>query len=208
MPFNEKKSSWNKCYDINVQGYIKLFSNFNFQIKKIIHISSCGLYQYDNNYHDEESAIYPNNSYSFSKFIQENLVRIFCRTKKIKFLSYRLGYVFGSNMSSQRLVIKLLKRKRKSVNYKIYNKNLNLNLIHSKEISEIILQTYKKAEGIYNVTRKKMTPLALFVDFLKEKKSNIKIKKNNFSSKKIRTEFLLKKEIDFKELVKLFENEN
>ena len=52
--------------------------------------------------------------------------------------------------------------------YKLHQNKLNL--IHSKEISKIILQTYKKAEGIYNLTRKKMTPLSLFIDYLEKKK--------------------------------------
>lgn len=208
VPKNEKKSSWNKCYDINVQGYINLLSNFNFKIKKIIYISSCGMYQHDNNYHDEKSLVFPNNSYSFSKFIQENIVRIYCSTKKIEFLSYRLGYVIGKNMYKQRLVVKLLNQKRNKINKKIYNKNLNLNLIHSKEISKIMLQTYQRAKGIYNLTRKKMTPLNLFVDCLKKKKNRIRIKINNYSSKKIREEFAITKDINFNKIIQIFENEN
>ena len=92
------------------------------------------------------SFLKPKNNYALSKFEQENLIRIYCQTNKIKFVSYRLGYVFGSNMYKRRLVSRLLDNFKKKKKIKLYNQSLNLNLIHSKDVSEIIIKTYKRAE--------------------------------------------------------------
>ena len=60
----------------------------------------------------------------------------------IKFTSYRLGYVFGDSINKKRLVYKILKKYKNGTKIKIYNKNLNLNLIHTKEISNFITKTF------------------------------------------------------------------
>ena len=179
VPLNEKKSKWKLCYKINILGYLNLLESFNFKVKKIIHTSSCAIYGETNHKKKflEKDLVYPDTSYSLSKFIQENVLRIYCEQKKIKFLSYRIGYVIGDKMNKKRLVIKLLNNLRKNKNFLIYNKNKNLNLIHTKEISKVILNTFKKAEGIYNLTRKNKTPLIYFVNLLNKKKVDYK-KKN------------------------------
>ena len=105
--------------------------------------------------------------------LNKNLIRIYCQTNKIKFVSYRLGYVFGSNMYKRRLVSRLLDNFKKKKKIKLYNQSLNLNLIHSKDVSEIIIKTYKRAEGIYNLVNKKRL-ISLLLKKISRKKNKVK----------------------------------
>ena len=76
----------------------------------------------------------------------------FCKIKKIKFLIFKFGYVFGKNMNQKRLIKRIVYSKKNINNFKIFNKNLNLNLIKNKDISNVITKSYKKLEGVYNLT--------------------------------------------------------
>ena len=71
--------------------------------------------------------------------------------KKLIFYVSRLGYVFGSGMNKKRLVKKLLYTYKKKEKIKIFNKNLT-NLIHKNDLSNIIINTFQTAKGIYNLT--------------------------------------------------------
>jgi nucleoside-diphosphate-sugar epimerase len=188
VPLNERKSSWLNCYKTNILGIVNLIKNINFPIKKIIFISSCSVYGFSNSKFDENSFLKPESFYAISKLTQENILRVFCKIKKIKFLSYRLGYVYGKNMNSKRIVKKIFDRIRKKVKINIYNKNLNLNLIHTKDISNIILSTFKKVEGIFNITNKKKITINNFILTIFKKKKIFYLK-NNYSSKKIIKKF-------------------
>ena len=204
VPLFENNSDWEKCKNINLFGIIKLLKKLK-KPKKIILASSCSLYGDITKKTDELSFLKPQNNYALSKFEQESLIRIFCQINNIKFVSYRLGYVFGSNMHKKRLVIRLLKNSRGEKKIKLFNKNLNLNLIHSKDISDIIIKTYKKAEGIYNLVNKKKTNIS---NFEKSLKSKIKLKQNNLITSKIFSEFKHIKNLNFNKSIDLFKDGN
>lgn len=188
VPFNEKKSSWVNCYKTNIFGAINLIKNINFPIKKIVFISSCSLYGSSSSSFNENSFLKPETPYSLSKFSQESIFRIFCQINKIKFVAYRLGYVYGKNMNPNRLVKRIFKKLQNKKKVKIYNRELNLNLIHTKDISNIILSTYKKAEGIFNLTNKFKITISNFLLAIYKSKKNV-FSSNNFSSNKIRSKF-------------------
>lgn len=208
VPLNEKKSKWKSCYKTNILGYLNLLNQFNFKVKKIIHASSCAIYGDEKKIKLEKNIVYPNTAYSLSKFIQENIIRIYCEQKKIKFLSYRIGYVIGDNMNKKRLVIKILNKFKKKKKILIFNKKKNLNLIHTKDIANIILKSFRKIEGIYNLTRKKKTSLTNFVNLLCKKNSNFKEQQNDFSPKKIFKSVYSLQEQKLNDTIKNFINAN
>jgi nucleoside-diphosphate-sugar epimerase len=188
VPINEKKSSWVNCYKTNILGVINLIKNLNFSIKKIVFISSCSLYGSCNSSFNENTFLKPETPYSLSKFSQESIFRIFCQLKEIKFVAYRLGYVYGKNMNPKRLVKRIFDKLQNKKRIKIYNKKYNLNLIHTKDISNIILSTYKKAEGIFNLTNKYKITINNFLLAIYKSKKNVFLS-NNFSSNKIIRKF-------------------
>tara|TARA_Y100001958_G_C21196455_1_gene523717 strand:- start:231 stop:1064 length:834 start_codon:yes stop_codon:yes gene_type:complete len=209
VPFDEKNSEWEKCKNINIFGLINLLNDIKIPIKKIILASSCSIYgSEDKKIFYESSYLSPENFYSMSKFMQEKLLQVYCDTNEIDFLCYRIGYVFGSNMNKKRLVKKILLNHKERKKIKIYNKKMNLNLIHTKDISYLIHKTYRKAKGIFNLTNSKQVSLGAYYKFLTKKESITKNKMNNFSPKKIFKKFKNLKEINLEKRIIDFANEN
>ena len=208
VPIKEEESSWFDCKKTNVSGLINLLKHIKFMPKKIILSSSCSLYGNEKKIFNENSFLDPSTGYSLSKFTQENVIRIFCKMNNIKFLSYRLGYVIGDNMKNERLVKRIwtkIKNKKKII---IYNKNKNLNLIHTRDISRMILETFKKAEGIFNLTYKKKTTLQYFYTSLSNNFVAQNNFSNNYSSNKFFSYFKKIKILQFKEAINEFKNGN
>ena len=189
VPLNENKSTWAQCKSTNVDGLISLLKNLYVPVNKIILASSCSLYDPKEELNDEESFLKPFSGYSLSKFMQENILRVYCYKKNIMFLTYRLGYVYGNKINDKRLVKKILLNYKKNKKINIYNSSLNLNLIHTKDISNLILKTFKKAEGTFNLTDKNKVTLGNFCQILKGKKVKTFKKKNNYSPKKFFNKF-------------------
>ena len=186
VPIKENEARWLDCKNTNILGLSNLLKNINFPIKKVILASSCSVYGSNKDINFDESKITtPNNYYALSKLAQENIFNVYCKKNKIKFLSYRLGYVYGKNMNNERILKKIINSLKNKNKIYLYNKKTNLNLVHTSEISEIILATYKKATGIYNLTHKYKINLKEYYNFLKHnKKIYIKIS-NNYNMKKM-----------------------
>jgi len=186
VPLKEKKSRWKECKKANIVGLIKFLKNIKIPIKKIIFISSCSVYGEDRNQkYTEDSVLYPGSNYSLSKFAQEQIFRVYCDTNNIKFLCFRLAYVFGDNMNDNRLVKKIVKNYKKKKKTKIFNKTLNLNLIHTKDIDEVVFNNYKKLEGMFNVSYKYKITLGEFYDKIYFDKKIYNKEINNYSNKKL-----------------------
>lgn len=208
VPLKEALSNWENCRKINVIGLINFLKNIKKLPKKIILASSCSVYGNDNKFKDEKTFLKPETPYSLSKLAQENILRVFCKKNNIKFLCYRLGYVIGAKINNKRLVKKILIKSRKKKNIKLYKKNLNLNLIHTRDIGERIIKSYKSGEGIYNLTNKKKTSLINFYFALINKKKIYNCENNNYSPNKFFKRFPMIKQINFASSIKYFKNEN
>jgi nucleoside-diphosphate-sugar epimerase len=208
VPIKEEKSSWQDCKKTNVLGLINLLKHIKFKPKKIILSSSCSVYGNKEKILNEKSFLDPSTGYSLSKFTQEHITRIFCKINKIKFLSYRLGYIIGDNMKNEKLVKRIWSKIKKKKKVYIYNKNKNLNLIHTKDISHMILGTFRKAEGIFNLTYPKKTTLQRFYSIIRNNKSSKNNSNNNYSSKKFFYYFKKIKILKFKEAIEKFKNAN
>jgi nucleoside-diphosphate-sugar epimerase len=206
VPLNEVNSSWEDCKRINIIGFINLIKAIQFKPKKIILASSCSLYGPDLGNKNVNSFLIPSSGYSLSKFAQENILRIFCNINNISFLSYRIGYAFGNHMNHKRLVKKILFHFRKNKKINLFNKKKNLNLIHTKDISRIVIGTFKKTKGIINLCAPYKTTLGLFYHFLKkEKKFELN---HNFNNLKQYKNYKKIKIFSFKDAIDLFKNEN
>ena len=207
VPKNERKSKWGNCRDVNILGLVNFIKQIKIPIKKIILSSSCSVYGENRfKYYNENSIAYPESYYAISKFAQENIFRVFCEKNKIDFLCYRLGYVFGKNIYNKRLVKKIiLNTKKKKI--KIFNKKLNLNLIHTTQVSDFILSTYKKAKGIYNLTFKYKTSIKDFYNYTSKNIKNFKKNYNNYSPKKLLKLLPNKKYKSFYTYIDIFKNE-
>ena len=82
---------------------------------------------------------------------------------------------------------------------------MNLNLIHSKDVSDIIIKTFKKAEGTYNLVNKKKISIS---NFKKSFENKINLKENNLISSKIFRDFKHIKNLDFNKSINLFKDGN
>tara|TARA_B110000483_G_scaffold214172_1_gene263837 strand:- start:114 stop:947 length:834 start_codon:yes stop_codon:yes gene_type:complete len=189
VPIKENKSTWKQCRFTNVIGLIRLLIHLKVPIKKIILASSCSLYGHKKNLNNEENFLKPINGYSLSKLMQENILKVFCNKNHISFLNYRLGYVYGNKMNALRLVKRLLIIHKNKKQIKIFNKNLNLNLIHTKDIANLILKSFKKAEGTFNLTDPNKITLRSYYQILMRNHLNIVREKNNYSPKKFFSKF-------------------
>ena len=185
VPHDESKPNWSKCSSSNILGLVKILKDLKIPVKKIIFISSCSVYGDNKKIKlKEENQLFPLTDYSISKFSQEKILTTFCNINKIKYLFLRLGYVFGKNMNANRLVRRIVDTKKKNKKFNIYNKNLNLNLIHTKDISNVLQKAYKSIEGVYNLTYEyKITLNDFYKKVYFDKK--VKLKKNNFLNNKI-----------------------
>lgn len=186
VPLNEQKSKWNECKNANIVGLIKLLKNIKVPIKKVIFISSCSVYGDDRiKKYKEDSPLYPESNYSLSKFAQEQIFRVYCYSNNIKFLCFRLAYVFGKNMNKERLVKKIIINFKKKKRSNLFNKNLNLNLIHTKDVDQIIFDTFKKLEGVFNISYKYKITLGNYFNKVYFNKYIYNKNINNFLNKKI-----------------------
>lgn len=186
VPLKEQKSKWLECKDANIVGLIKLLKNIKIPIKKIISISSCSVYGADRikNY-NENSTLYPESNYALSKFAQEQIFRVYCYSNNIKFLCFRLAYVFGKGINKNRLVKKIIIDFKKKKKVRLFNKSLNLNLIHTKDIDEIIFDNFKKLEGVFNISYKYKITLGDYFNKVNFDKYIYKKDINNFSNNKL-----------------------
>ena len=186
VPLKEQKSKWSECKNTNIFGLIKLLKIIKIPIKKIIFVSSCSIYGDDKiKTYQEDSPAYPATHYALSKFAQEQIFRVYCYCNNIKFLCFRLGYVFGKNMNKERLVKKIILNFNKNKKIKLFNKSLNLNLIHTKDIDIIIFDTFKKLEGVFNMSYKYKITLGDFFNKVYFNRYIYKKDVNNFLNKKL-----------------------
>lgn len=190
VPLNQKNSKWEKCNKINILGLINFISKISIPVNKIILSSSCSVYgKNEDKIYRENCITRPDSYYAISKFAQELILNSYCKRKKIQFLSYRLGYVFGEKMNPKRIVKKLLIKLKNKQKIKLFNIKKNLNLIHTELLSNIIIKSFKKADGIYNLTHKFSFTLGDLNRYFKFKKKNIVNKINNYSMLKMKKKF-------------------
>jgi len=211
VPLKENKPCLTKCFNTNIFSLVSLLFHIKEKPKKIILASSISLYGKSTlKILNEDSPVYPSSHYSISKYIQENILRIFCNRNKIKFLSLRLGYVYGKNLSHKRIIKKLFLNIKNKKKFKVYNQNkFKFQLIHTRDISNIIIKIFKKAEGTFNLINKDQTTIKDLIKVI-SKKVDMKAKYKNYnkpekdknyyySSKKLLKKFNIKTNINLED---------
>lgn len=197
VPLREDRSTWKLCSRTNVYSLIELLNSSNLNIKKIVISSSTSIYgQKGASNIKEDDLLTPDSGYALSKFAQEHVMRIYCLKNQIKFLSLRIGYVYSYKISPSRLIFRLFKSFQNNENIRIENGDkINLNLIHSKDLSKIILKLMRSNEGTFNVCARKFLSLNEYVFYLSgefpsysgkiTKYNNSNGKMNSYSTKKL-----------------------
>ena len=213
VPFKEKYSNLNKCFSSNVYSPIDLLSKLKIRPKKIILASSCSIYGNHRKNINENSLLNLENNYSISKYLQENIFRIYCRENSIKFLCLRLGYVYNKNLNKKRIIKVIINKIKNKKKFKVFNQEkLRFNLIHTKDIANITARILIKGKGIFNLVNNEILSLKRMIKIIsdnlnkeiKYKNINHKTlkKSSTISSKKIFKRYNIKPKIQFKYGVK------
>ena len=191
VPFKENIPNWRFISKINIDGINNFLKNLKFKPRKIILISSCAVYGNEKKYVSEKDFLKPISPYAITKLAQENVFQTYCKINKIKLFTLRLGYVYGDKMMNIRLLKKFKNLINNNKKINIYNKNYNLNLVHTEDIKNIILKSLYKNQGLLNLVHEKRISIENFVNVLnKMREPNLKkLKKNEFFSKNFKTYF-------------------
>ena len=114
---------------------------------------------------NEKRRLNPETGYAMTKYAQENIFNIYSRVNNIKFLCLRFGYIYSKNINSKRFIKKIIKKISKNNDLKIINGNkINLNLIHTKDISIIIQKIMKDKQGFYNLSSNQFISINSFIN--------------------------------------------
>ena len=185
VPLNEKKANTSYCFKTNVISFTNLLSVTKKLPKKIILISSNAVYGNNTNKTLKENIpAIPDTIYSISKYLQENILRIFCKKNKINYLCLRLGYVYGKNLNKKRIISKLVHKIKNDEKFSVYNQdNFKFHLIHSKDIAKIICKIFKDANGTYNLANRDSISLRKLIKFIGKSFSKKKINYKNYKKK-------------------------
>lgn len=213
VPFKEKSSNLNECFSANVYSVIELLTKLKTKPKKIVLASSSSIYGNSGTIVNEKSFLQLENNYSISKYLQENIFRIYCRDKNIKFLSLRLGYVYNENLNKKRIINVIINKIKNKKKFKVYNQEkLKFNLIHSKDIAYLTDKILVSGQGIFNLVNNENLSLKKMIRLIsqnlnkkiKYSNQNIKsFKRNNIiSSSKLLKKFKIRAKIKFNEGLK------
>lgn len=156
-------------HEINTNSVENLCNNFK---GKIIFISTCSIYGFNNKIIDEDGEKQPLSIYASSKLKAEKYIV----NRNDNFQIIRLGTVFGLGDLFSRirldLVVNILTLKASNNEpMTVYGGNQFRPLVHVKDVSEFICHSInKKEKGIFNLSYKNYK----IVDIAKKIKSNFK----------------------------------
>lgn len=213
VPLREKSSNLNECFSANVYSLIELLIKLEIKPKKIVLASSGSIYGNSEKIVNEKSFLHLENNYSISKYLQENIIRIYCRDKNIKFLSLRIGYVYNKNLNKKRIINVIINKIKNKKNFKVYNQEkLIFNLIHSKDIAYLTDKILVSGQGIFNLVNNENLSLKKMIRIIlqnlnkkiKYRNQNIKSFKGNsiISSSKLLQKYKIRAKIKFNEGLK------
>jgi nucleoside-diphosphate-sugar epimerase len=154
VPQNEKESRWDECFRRNLFGTVNLLEWADGRVNRIMLASSCAVYGAQKLYTptDEAHPLRPDTAYALSKYGQEQLCQAFAQLRQIPLVVLRLGYVYGPNVSSHRVVAAFIKRvlERQPVVLK-NSRTAGLHLIHQDDIAYIGEVLLSEGSGVYNL---------------------------------------------------------
>ena len=197
--YNPKKYSEKpkKVFKNNINSvlrFIRLLDNF--EINKIILISSYAVYGHrSKRYNVENSIISVKNFshkefyYASAKYLQEELIMNFCKKKKLKMIILRLPSVYGPGSTLKKenahvipsFIMQNLKKLKKMTIFG--NGKEKREFLYIMDLIQIILKFRKINDiGIFNIGPNKFISIKYLLNFIiKSTNSNIKTKFNNVS---------------------------
>jgi nucleoside-diphosphate-sugar epimerase len=178
VPLNEANSNWAECFDSNLHGTQNIFSLLAGRIKKIILISSCAVYgRSQGRIITESQPPLPITAYAVSKLGQESISSCFCQINKLPLAILRLGYIYGRNMNSERVVKRFLLKILNNEPIELINEEETiLNLINVGDIAKLIHNHCETLSGVYNLVNTERVSLRQFIDVAEtslNKKANL-----------------------------------
>jgi len=190
--------------------------------KKIIFISSSGLYKNGNNIKNENDDIFCKNPYALGKFLSEETIKHYCNIYNFNAICIRPNLISGYGLFKDNLIYDVVKSIKKNNIAEVYGNGKHIReFTHPDDISDFILKIIKvkfKGFQIFNLTSNRTQIIKLInkiirimetgnLKFLKTKKQAFSLVLNDKKIKK--TGWKPKKNLDFiiKEIISGVNNE-
>jgi len=210
-------------YNTNFNGTLNILKMMRkYDCKKIIFISTSGLYKNGVNKKNEYSKIFCKNPYAKAKYLSERLIKYYCDTHNFDGLCIRPNLISGYGLFKDNLiydVVRGIKKNKKAVVFG--NGNHIREFTHPDDISDfILLMIKKKFKGfsVFNISNNKIRIITLIkkiiffmnkgkINFFKNEKKTFSLILNN--TKILKTGWKPKRSINYiiKEIVTGVKNE-
>lgn len=181
-----KKLPDNEFFEHNILGTLNILEYcVEKKVEKLIFISS---YIYGNpkyNPIDEKHVVQPHNTYAKSKYLAEELCKIYAKKFGIKIIILRPFNLFGNLQKKGFLISNIIESIKKDSSILITNKNNKRDYLLVDDFIDVILKMidFDSKFEIFNIGSGKCYSFEKIIQIF-EKKSGKKIKKENKVSKK------------------------
>jgi UDP-glucose 4-epimerase len=181
-----KKLSGNEFFEHNILGTLNILEYcVAKKVEKLIFVSS---YVYGNpkcNPIDEKHVVQPHNTYAKSKYLAEELCKIYAKKFGIKIIILRPFNLFGNLQKKGFLISNIIESIKNDSSILITNKNNKRDYLLIDDFIDVILKMidFDSKFEIFNIGSGKCYSFEKIIQIF-EKKSGKKIKKENKVSKK------------------------
>jgi len=176
--------SFNKSFK-NLSSQIIFFQKITKikSIKKIINIGSCWEYPKNIGKCRENEEINLQNFFIWAKISLLNFIE-FCCKKKIKYIWFRVFFMYGPFQRNQSLIPSIFKSLSNLKKPKLLHPNNSNDFIHVDDVCSAIIKAIEKksANGIFNVGSGKLTNVLYIYKKIIKEMNLIEIKKFNISN--------------------------
>lgn len=161
------------------------------KVKKLIYVSSYVYGNPENCPIDENHPVNPHNAYSESKFLGEQLCKLYCDKSNLNVIILRPFNIFGKSMNDGFLLSNLINATKTKEKITIVNRNSKRDFLYIDDFVDLILKIkdYNSKFEIFNVG----TGISFSFDEIIEKIEKI-------TSKKINREYLKDEKIFIKDI--------
>lgn len=161
------------------------------KVKKLIYVSSYVYGNPENSPINEDHPVKPHNAYSKSKFLGEQLCKLYCDKSDLKVIILRPFNIFGKSMNDGFLLTNLINATKTKEKITIVNRNSKRDFLYIDDFVDLILKVkdYDSKFEIFNVG----TGISFSFDEIIKKIEKI-------TSKKINLEYLTDEKIFIKDI--------
>lgn len=154
---------------INSMGLLR--SMVKIGCERVIQIGSIAEYGKQNRVITETSVCKPISEYAKAKLRCYEEMEAYCKFKKVDFLEFRLGSVYGAGMPKDSLLNMLLDSLENNIPFKLNTTCNHLwEYVHVLDVVNILIRALKyKTEGIYNISSSDTRRLKDFIEVIEKK---------------------------------------